>query len=104
MELTGAFLPGDDDEVHDVVVWLGLLGIGANNPGVARALRLDAEAERDLLHRVTGGGLDEAGLDTLVAIIHGLRLAVCAPEAPMSVARAADLLDRYVRSRVTSAA
>lgn len=98
-----AFLPGTQEDVADVRVWFGLLEIGRTNLGAAAVLNRDAAVERDLLGQVAGCVLDDTRLDTLVAVIHGLRLALCAPEEPMPLARATAVLDQFASNSVTSA-
>jgi AcrR family transcriptional regulator len=102
-EGTAAFLPAIEDDLHDARVWCGLHEIGRTHTGVGRTLCRDAQVERALLDRVTGEVLTGDGLDALLAVVHGLRLAVCAAELPMTLGRAVALLERQATRRVTSA-
>jgi AcrR family transcriptional regulator len=92
-----AFLPADETELVMERVWLAWHELARDDPALARTIaRLDAE-ERFLLGRsfaATGGhpgepGLGEPGLDALMAVVQGLRDAVCQhPDERMSLERA----------------
>ena len=92
-----AFLPADETELVMERVWLAWRELARDDPALARTIaRLDAE-ERFLLGRsfaATGGhqgepGLGEPALDALMAVVQGLRDAVCQhPDERMSLERA----------------
>jgi len=103
VEGTAAFLPPTEDDLNEARVWCGLHEIGRTHPGVGLALCRDAEVERALLDRVTGEVHTGDGLDALLALVHGLRLAVCALEEPMALSHAVALLEQQATAPVTSA-
>jgi AcrR family transcriptional regulator len=87
-----AFLPGDDEMVLLTRAWLGWCELWRSEPvldqvvGRVRANELHALASAHDLR------LSRPDLDTLTALVEGLRSAVCAPLNPMPPRRARQLL------------
>jgi hypothetical protein len=73
-------------------VWLAWRELGRNDPAVARTIAKLDEEERLLLGRsfaASGDPLGESSLDALMAVIQGLRDAVCqGPDERMTLERA----------------
>jgi len=101
------FLPSDEQGAEETRVWLSWCEIGRSDPairGTIHDIRLD---ERALVRRVTSTLLEDLGhgreeladddLDIAVAVIHGLRQAICASEAPMTPEDARRLLGDHVQ-------
>jgi AcrR family transcriptional regulator len=102
-----AFLPGDHPEsLHDARVWLAWCELGRSSAAVEPAVTEHRDEERHLLaaclnHGLERGpergldhGLERDGLDAMVAVVQGLRVAVCAPFEPLDLPRARTVLAR----------
>lgn len=93
-----AFLPSTDDQVVDARAWWGWLEVGRAEDSIDRAVAPARRDERALLAQAVDYTLQRDELDTLLATIDGLALAVSGPSRPMPRARARDLLARQLRS------
>jgi AcrR family transcriptional regulator len=96
------FLPGDETEVLMERVWLAWRELGRDDPAVARTIAKLDEEERFLLGRsfaasghplgessLGESSLGESSLDALMAVIQGLRDAICqGPDERMTLERA----------------
>jgi AcrR family transcriptional regulator len=74
------FLPADETELLIERVWLAWRELGRGDPAIARTIaNLDAEERYLLGSSVTAshGPLSEASLDALMAVVQGLRDAIC---------------------------
>jgi hypothetical protein len=87
-----AFLPIDSEMMRLTSAWLAWVELGRSQVWLESTVRELRLRERDALSRVHEHRLDEGGLDTLVAVLDGLRGAVCASRAAMSLERARELL------------
>jgi AcrR family transcriptional regulator len=97
-----AFLPQTEEQVVATRVWLAWCELARSEPGVALGVA-DIEAdERALFNRGLDEPLGEDDLDTAMALVRGLRAAVCAGGDPMPVERARELLTAWLGSRVTA--
>ena len=94
-----AMLPFTDEEARWTRVWLALVEAGRSRPDLAPRIAPVEARERvvlaRMLTRAMGGPPDPALVDTTLALVRGLRHAVCAPHEPMSLAHAHELLDGY---------
>jgi AcrR family transcriptional regulator len=90
-----ALLPGTDEDVAAVRIWLALAEQARNDACVAQRMSAVAGEERDLLKRCAGI-TDAVSLETVIALVTGLRHASCAPEQPMSAARAREVLAAHL--------
>lgn len=90
-----AFLPGNDDGVLLHRAWLAWVELGRSAPGVEPVIAFAVRQELTLLAETTEHRLARDGLDTLTAVITGLRVEICAPLRPMPPARAHALLRAY---------
>jgi AcrR family transcriptional regulator len=86
-----AFVPVDDEMARLTSAWLGWLELGRSQPWLEATISDLRARERAALSQVHVNRLDEAGLDTVVAILDGLRVAVCAPRSAMPIERAREL-------------
>jgi AcrR family transcriptional regulator len=95
-----AFLPLTDEQIVATRVWLAWCELARSEPGVAIGVA-DIEAdERALLNCGFDEPLGEDDLETAMALVRGLRAAVCAGKDPMPVGRARELLTAWLASRV----
>jgi AcrR family transcriptional regulator len=94
-----SLLPTNDEELPGVRVWLALLELGRADERTGRRVAAARAEERTLLLRLAGGELSADEVDRLVAVVDGLRLAVCAPVEPMPVTRAMELLEGHTSVR-----
>jgi AcrR family transcriptional regulator len=78
-----AFLPRSDDEVLDTRAWLAWLELWRCEDFLGRWISEGRAEEIALLARVTDYRLTRPDLDAALALIDGLRIAVCAPLRPM---------------------
>jgi AcrR family transcriptional regulator len=88
----GAFLPVDEEMRRLTSAWLAWLELGRSQAWLEGTVTDLRSRERDALSQMHERRLDESGLDTLVAVLHGLRVAVCLPVDAMPLTRARDLL------------
>lgn len=95
-----AMLPFTDEEARWTRVWLALVEAGRSRPDLAPRIAPVEARERVVLERMLtramGEPPDPALVDTTLALVRGLRHAVCAPHEPMSLAHAHELLDGYM--------
>jgi AcrR family transcriptional regulator len=89
--LTG-LLPADIAEVEDCLIWFAFCDLARTDPTLAECVAAQREEERQLVQNLLRGRSDEATVDILVALVDGLRLALCSP-APIPVRRAREVLD-----------
>ena len=87
-----ALLPAHDDEIEDCHVWFAFCDLAKTDPTVAECVVAQREEERELVRALVRDRGDETTVDVLVALVDGLRLALCSP-TPMPVARAREVLD-----------
>jgi AcrR family transcriptional regulator len=87
-----AFVPRDGEEVLETRAWLGWLELWRAEDFLDRWIGESRAAERALLAEVTNYQLLRPELDALLALVDGLRVAVCAPSAPMRLDSARTIL------------
>jgi AcrR family transcriptional regulator len=87
-----AFLPGDDDMVLLTRAWLGWCELWRSEPILDQVVDGVRANELHALAAVHDLRLSRPDLDTLRALVDGLRSAVCAPRNPMPRRRARELL------------
>jgi AcrR family transcriptional regulator len=100
-EGAGAFLPADDDE-EDLITagaWLAWCELWRCEPAVTSTITDIRDREYALLGRILGVPLRAHSLVSLMALIDGLLVAVCAPERPLLPARARDILLAHVEGQ-----
>ena len=78
-----AFLPQDAEELLDTRAWLAWLELWRAEDSLERVIREGREDERALLAGTLEYRLPGPDLDALMALIEGLRIAVCGPGRPM---------------------
>jgi TetR/AcrR family transcriptional repressor of bet genes len=93
-----AFLPGHDDEVVDARAWLGWLEMWRSDDVLDHAIRKVLDGERALLAVMTDYELTRDQLDLTIAVIDGLRSAICSPVRPLPRHRATALLVQHLRA------
>jgi hypothetical protein len=89
-----AFLPDGDQGVLEARAWLAWVELGRCDPNVEIPVTRASREERALLAETLDFRLSRDDLDVLVAVIGGLREAICAPSRPLSPAKARELLGR----------
>jgi AcrR family transcriptional regulator len=93
-----ALLPATPEDVDDCRIWHAFCDLARTDDVLAECVldqrREERELVRALVRRKTD---DEATADLLIALVDGLRTALCSPE-PMTVDRARELLDAHLRS------
>jgi len=90
-----ALLPTTPEEVTWTRVWLALLELGRVEPEVGEVVAVFREQERALLAHVLPDIRDDADrLVLALALVDGLRVAVCQPPCSVDPERARDLLRR----------
>ena len=87
-----AFLPGDDEMVLLTRAWLGWCELWRSEPILDHVVDEVRADELHALAAVHDLRLSRPDLDTLTALVEGLRSAVCAPRRPMPPSRARELL------------
>lgn len=87
-----AFLPRSDDEVLDTRAWLAWLELWRVEEFLSRSIGESRADERGLLAQVTDYRLLRHELDELLALIDGLRTAICAPTRPIRLETAREIL------------
>jgi AcrR family transcriptional regulator len=87
-----AFLPVDEEVMGLTCAWLSWVELGRTQPWLHSTVTELRSRERDALGQVHEQRLDESGLDTVVAVLDGLRVTVCASESAMPMERARALL------------
>ena len=98
-EGAGAFLPRDAEEVLDERAWLAWLELWRSEPTLSDVIadaRLD---ERALMAETLDYAVATGDLDALLALLDGLRAAICAPVHPLPLDRSQELLGRWVAAR-----
>ena len=109
-----ALLPADDEGLRDTRVWLAWCELARSDELVAGDVAAITADERHLIRSFLSSefsrrdaepppGLSDEDVDTFVALVHGLRQAVCAAVDPMPLARARELLSRAVAQTATAA-
>ena len=91
-----AFLPTDDDGVLITRAWLAWLELGRSDDIVEPPVSRAVESQRGLLAATLDHRLARDDLDLVVAVIDGLRGAICQPTRPMGPGRACELLTRHL--------
>ena len=89
--------PGDGEALRLARCYLAVGELGRAGGDLGAIAGRYEEDERWILDQATGRILDADGLDTCLAVVRGLRHAVCAAENPMSVERATGLVDLWVK-------
>jgi AcrR family transcriptional regulator len=97
LEGVPAFLPQDDDQVLSTRAWLAWVELARSDDAVEPPVTRSRHRQRDLLASTLDHCVDREDLDLTVAVIEGLRTAVCAPVRPMSPTRARELLLQHLR-------
>jgi len=87
-----AFLPRSGEELLDTRAWLGWLELWRSEDFLARWIADSRDDERALLAGRTGYWEKPTALDGLMALIDGLRVAVCSPVRPMRLEAAREIL------------
>lgn len=106
LEGVGAFLPEADDDVLITRAWLAWVELARSDDAVEPPVTRALQSQRELLAGTLDHSLQREDLDLTVAVIEGLRAAICAPVRPMPPRRARALLLRHLRRlgvRVTPA-
>jgi AcrR family transcriptional regulator len=86
------FLPGDEETRLLTLAWLGWCELWRTEETLVEIVAEVRRQEMTMLAEQHEHRLSRPDLDVLVAVIDGLRLAVCAPIGAMSFTRARDLL------------
>ena len=89
-----AHLPDLPDHVVEARVWLAWCELWRSEPALEPTMREARDRERALLAEQLDYALARADLDVLVALLDGLTVAVCRPQAPMPREHARELLRR----------
>lgn len=97
-----AHLPTTADDVVDARVWLAWCELWRSHDGLETTVREARRAERALLASRSDFRLAREQLDTVVALLDGLTVAVCRPVEPMAPSRAVALLHTQVRDAQVS--
>lgn len=92
------YLPGTDDEVVWTRVWLALVEVGRHIEGVGVTIDEVDARECTLIARMLGPGSDPVAVDSIIAVVRGLRHAICSSERPMPVRAAHVVLARQLRA------
>jgi AcrR family transcriptional regulator len=92
-----ALLPASSDHVLDARAWLAWQELWRCEDFLERWLAKVRAEERGLLAGILDFQLATDGLDSAIAMIDGLTVAVCAPTAPMRIDRARHLLARHLK-------
>lgn len=77
------FLPRSDDEVLDARTWLAWLELWRCEDFLGRWIAESRSDEMALLARLSGYRMSRPDLDAALALIEGLRVAICAPIRPL---------------------
>jgi AcrR family transcriptional regulator len=92
-------LPFDAEDVAATRAWLAMTQLGRDDEAIGRVLAAWEESEAEvILDYAEQLDLDLAtiNVDALVAVVRGLRHAVCATERPMALARAHSVLSHVL--------
>src|SRR3954470_21593201 len=89
-----AFLPREPEEVLDTRAWLAWLELWRVEDFLSRWIAESRADERALLARATDYQLVRNELDELLALVDGLRTAICAPVEPMRLETAHGILTK----------
>ncbi len=95
MEGVGAWLPSDDEDVLTERAWLGWCELWRSHDWIAHVVGQTRQEELADLAQHYEYRLSREELDGVVALLDGLRLAICAPERPLSRAEAHRVLARW---------
>jgi AcrR family transcriptional regulator len=87
-----AFLPRSGEELLDTRAWLAWLELWRSEDYLGRWIADSRDEERGLLAQLTEYEWRRPELDELLALIDGLRVAVCAPIRPMRLEVAREIL------------
>jgi AcrR family transcriptional regulator len=87
-----ALLPDDQEGRLFTRAWLAWCELWRSEPWLKQAVGDIRARELDLLARLHEHRLSRPDLDTFAALVDGLRGAVCAPQQPMPIAGARELL------------
>jgi AcrR family transcriptional regulator len=99
-----AFLPGDDDTLLLTRAWLGWCELWRSEPWLEPTIQELRGQELVALAELHEHRLSRPDLDTLMALVEGLRSVVCAPRRPMPRQRARDLLRAAATAALASSA
>jgi AcrR family transcriptional regulator len=97
-----AFLPGAADDLVFVRAWLGWLEMWRSYDVIEPAITENRRWERALLAETVDHQLARDELDALRATIDGLTVAICAPERPLALPRAREILASDLSLRLRS--
>lgn len=78
-----SFLPRSDDEVLDARTWLAWLELWRCEDYLGRRIADCRSEEMALMARLTDYRMARPDLDAALALIDGLRIAICAPREPL---------------------
>ena len=87
-----AFLPGDSEGVLDTRAWLAWLELWRSEDFLARWVAESRDSELSVLATITNYEWRRPELDELLALVDGLRVAICAPLRPMRLETAREIL------------
>lgn len=99
-EGVAAFLPYTAEDLVFMRAWLGWLELWRSATNVEGAITAARRQELALLAQAVEHTLARDELDLLMACIDGLRISVCAPDRPLAVPTARDLV-RAAAARLT---
>ncbi len=94
-EGVSAWLPSDDDDVHTERAWLGWCELWRTHDWIAPTVAEIRQSELADLAQHYEYRLARDDLDAVVALLDGLRVAICRPERPQSRADAHRVLARW---------
>ena len=89
------WLPGDDEDVLTERAWLGWCELWRTHDWIGPTVDAIRLAELDDLARLYDHRLLREDLDGIVALVDGLRAAICRPQRPLSRAAAHRVLTRW---------
>lgn len=88
-------LPTREDQVHDAVFDFALVAMARGDEGIADLMSRFRHARRQRVREAVSG-LDEAGVDLVLAVVEGLLFAVAQPSAALRPEHAREALERLV--------
>ena len=100
----GAFLPGDDDGVLLARAWLAWCELWRSEEWLTHDVEQCRAKERRMMAEAHEFGVARPDLDLLMAVVDGLRVAVCAPVRPMRPSQARALLGSVSAAALARAA
>lgn len=104
VEGVAAFLPGDDDGVLLTRAWLAWVELWRSETWLVEIVGDLRRRELRMLAETHEFRLVRPDLDVLMAVVEGLRVALCAPVRPMPPRHARELLGSASRTALARAA